>query len=92
MLAVQNQIAYEHHQNMVGREFLVLCEGEAKIDREVSKDLVQLGRAESLDGNLTGRTDGDHIVHFRGPKSMIGSIAKIQVTEARALSLGGIIS
>lgn len=89
MLAVQNQIAFEQHLTMVGKDFSILCEGEAKIDREASdKGLVQL-RQPNYDLSLMGRTGGDHIVHFRGQKSMIGNLVTVKVTEARPLSLGG---
>lgn len=88
MLSVQNEIAYEHHQAMVGKEFTVLCEGSAKIDREPSS-LVQLRTPATESANLTGRTTGDHIVHFRGPKSLTGSLVKVKIHEARPLSLGG---
>lgn len=88
MLDVQNQIALEHHQAMVGRTFSVLCEGEAKIDREASTNLVQL-RTANVDVTLTGRTEGDHIVHFRGAKNLIGSIVSCRITEGRQLSLDG---
>jgi tRNA-2-methylthio-N6-dimethylallyladenosine synthase len=92
MLAVQNNIAHEHHQNMVGHEFSILCEGEAKIDRETSLGLVQLRTAQTNDINLTGRTYGDHIVHFRGHNDMIGTMVRVKITEARPLSLGGVLS
>ncbi len=43
LLAIQNQIAYEHHQKMIGQDFTVLCEGESKLEREIEPtDLVQL--------------------------------------------------
>jgi tRNA-2-methylthio-N6-dimethylallyladenosine synthase len=89
MLDVQNQIAFEHHQTMIGQDFLVLCEGESKLDKEISSDLVQIRRAQDADINLMGRTSGDHIIHFHGPKNLMGTLANVRVTEARQLSLGG---
>lgn len=89
MLAVQNQIALEHHLSMVGRQFKILCEGEAKIDREQASTLVQLRSPHSDVINMTGRTEGDHIVHFRGTKDMIGNIVTVNITAGRQLSLDG---
>lgn len=90
MLNVQNQIAYELHQAMVGQEFTVLCEGESKIDREPkSSELVQLRSSKGEKTTLIGRTTGDHIVHFRGPTNLIGTLVKVNINEARQLSLSG---
>lgn len=90
MLDTQNQIAFELHTAMVGQEFAILCEGQAKIDRDAPQsDLVQLRSSRSDEINLTGRTEGDHIVHFRGAASLVGNLVKVRVTEARPLSLGG---
>lgn len=90
MLAVQNRIAYEHHQAMIGHEFAILCEGESKLDRRGENgDLVQLRSTKSQEMNLIGRTEGDHIVHFSGDKALIGTIVSVRVNEARPLSLDG---
>lgn len=86
MLAVQQDIALSHHQAMVGKIFPVLCEGEARFSRE---SLVQLRKAAE-EPYLTGRTGGDHIVHFRGTSDLIGAIVPVQIAEARPLSLGGV--
>lgn len=79
MLDVQNQIAHEHHMAMVDQEFEILCEGEAKLD------------LDNKQNTLTGRTGGDHIVHFNGEKNLIGQLVKVKITNARPLSLDGIL-
>jgi tRNA-2-methylthio-N6-dimethylallyladenosine synthase len=84
MLSVQNQIAFEHHKAMVDKIYSVLCEGQAKLDPN------SFAMNDNKEINLSGRTTGDHIVHFRGNKDMIGSLMDIKITEARPLSLGGI--
>jgi tRNA-2-methylthio-N6-dimethylallyladenosine synthase len=88
MLAVQNQIAHEHHIAMVGRTFTVLCEGHAKLERS-SIGLVQLRSNKTTNVTLTGRTSGDHIVHFFGDENLVGKLVKAHINEARPLSLGG---
>lgn len=91
MLDVQNQIALELHQAMIGQDYMVLCEGEAKIDNEALSPFVELRVNKDAQVNLMGRTGGDHIVHFRGSKSLIGSLVPVRIEEARPLSLGAII-
>lgn len=88
MLDVQNNIALELNRAMIGKTYNVLCEGLAKLDRDES--LVTL-RTNKDEVTLTGRTTGDHIVHFRGSRSLVGSLVDIKITEARMLSLDGVI-
>lgn len=87
MLTLQNEIVFEHHQAMVGHNYKILCESEAKLDRPDS-ELIEL-RSNRDEVMLTGRTTGDHIVHFRGSKNLIGTIVDVKITEARPLSLSG---
>lgn len=93
MLALQNQISLEHHETMVEQEYSVLCEGFSKLDRSIQSPLTNLVSLRSLsqdsEQNLCGRTAGDHIVHFRGPKSLMGQMVRVRVTKARPLSLDG---
>jgi tRNA-2-methylthio-N6-dimethylallyladenosine synthase len=82
MLKVQQEISLEHHQQMIGRAIEVLVEGTAKLDPE----LVSLGKKKA---RLTSRTRGDHIVAFDGDPALIGSLVKVNITRASALSLQG---
>jgi tRNA-2-methylthio-N6-dimethylallyladenosine synthase len=90
MLALQNEISFQHHQNLVDKEVIILCQDHAKLDIKTSySDLVPLRLTKREEVNLTGRTEGDHIVHFRGPSSLIGSLVKVKIVKARPLSLDG---
>lgn len=92
MLALQNQIAHEHHLAMVGKTFTILTESKAKLDAVGEQsNLVQLNASKVDLINLTGRTTGDHIVHFKGHKNQIGQLVEVKITEARPLSLGGLL-
>ena len=51
----------------------VLVEGESKNNPEV----------------LAGYTTKNKLVNFRGPKSIVGQIVKVKITEARTWSLNG---
>lgn len=90
MLDLQNELAFEQHQAMIGQSFSVLCEGPAKLDPSASKDgLVQLGSLRSESMRLIGRTEGDHIVHFQGPASLRGTLVNVKIESASQLSLAG---
>lgn len=82
MLEVQNEVSLAHHLNLVGKTIQVMVEGEAKIDPE----LVKLSRSSI---RLTSRTQGDHIVAFDGPPSLIGQLAHVNIVHASALALTG---
>ena len=101
MLTVQQEIALQHHQALIGRRLEVLVEGAAKVDpREqdsAPRDddgtvLYPLGRRPRQvrdDGSarLTARTRGDHIVSFDGPAALVGTLAHVTITKATPLSL-----
>lgn len=84
MLNLQNQIGLELNQDMINNNYKILCESQAKLSPETS-DLIQLGTHK----RLLGRTEGDHIVHFDGPLSLIGKLVEVKITNAQALWLGG---
>lgn len=104
MLAVQQEIALEHHQAMVGSRVEVIVEGAAKVDpqaqeqaaRDVDGSVIYpLGKKSKNpvrdDGTvrLMARTRGDHIVAFDGPESLVGKLATVEIVKATALSLSG---
>jgi tRNA-2-methylthio-N6-dimethylallyladenosine synthase len=97
MLAVQKDIALEHHRAMVGQSVEVYVEGSAKLDpdraaRDADGDvLYTLGKKSgaSASTRLTSRTRGDHIVAFDGDRSLVGKLVSVRVTRATALSLQG---
>lgn len=51
----------------------VLVDGASKKDRTV----------------LSGYTESDKIVHFRGPRSLVGTIVKVKIIEAKTFALNG---
>src|SRR5690625_4704386 len=58
-----------------GKTVKVLVEGESKRNPEV----------------LSGYTEKNKVVNFKGPKSAIGEIVDVKITEAKTWSLGGIM-
>lgn len=81
LLMVQNVISYEDNLPMVGRTVEILVEGPSKASQkqETTDDFLQ----------LTGRTPYDHIVVFDGPRTRIGQIVPVEITEASAFTLFG---
>jgi tRNA-2-methylthio-N6-dimethylallyladenosine synthase len=58
-----------------GKTVKVLVEGESKKDPEV----------------LAGYTEKNKLVNFKGPKSAIGEIVDVEITEAKTWSLDGVM-
>lgn len=73
LLKVQENIASKRCASMVGNTYEVLVEGFTKED----------------DGRLTGRTDGNINIDFEGDSSLIGTYAKVKVTNALNWILSG---
>jgi len=73
MLEVQSEIALRKNQEMVGKVYEVLVEGESKNNKDL----------------LTGRTDSNKIVHFEGDKSLVGNFVNIKIIKAQTYFLFG---
>ncbi|MDA0712438.1 MAG: tRNA (N6-isopentenyl adenosine(37)-C2)-methylthiotransferase MiaB [bacterium] len=86
MLEVQHEISLAHHEEMIGQNLSVLVEGVAKINPNADSDLITILKPVT---RLTSRTEGDHIVSFSGPKSLIGQMVEVKITRATSLSLTG---
>lgn len=76
---LQNRIntnALRISQNMVGSTQAVLVTGPSKKDPEI----------------ISGRTENNRVVNFKGPMSLCGQIAQVKITEALPNSLRGELS
>ena len=83
LLAVQNQVSLARNQAMVGTTQQVLAEGpSSRVDK-------QPGAAPPGEGQLQGRTRGDHIVVFDGPPNLTGRLVNVRIATATALALTG---
>lgn len=83
LLAVQREVGLAHHAAYVGRELEVLTEGPSRrVDKQAR--LPQPGQMQ-----LVGRTEGDHIVVFDGPKELAGQYVRVRITGATSLTLFG---
>ena len=83
LLAVQGEVSLAHNQGYVGRTVEVLVEGPSRrADKQADKPTpgaMQLG----------GRTRGDHIVVFDGPRDLTGRYVDVEITGATAVTLLG---
>jgi tRNA-2-methylthio-N6-dimethylallyladenosine synthase len=70
-----NKQSAESMQKLKGSVVKVLVEGESKKDPDV----------------LAGYTERNKVVNFKAPKSMIGKIVEVKITEARTWSLNGVM-
>ncbi len=103
MLAVQTRISGEALGEYVGREVRVFVEGESEKQRRRAKSgMVGLtvGGRGALDREdlvqMTGRTDGDVIVHFDARRidgeSLVGTVVAVVVESASGVSVSGRVS
>ncbi|MBO5438026.1 MAG: tRNA (N6-isopentenyl adenosine(37)-C2)-methylthiotransferase MiaB [Thermoguttaceae bacterium] len=94
LLAVQNQISTEESAKFVGQEVEILVEGTSK---SAMKLPVLDGATEFPEAvpdadstiQLTGRTPCDRIVVFDGPRSLIGNLQKVRITDSSPFTLFG---
>ncbi|MGM8211682.1 tRNA (N6-isopentenyl adenosine(37)-C2)-methylthiotransferase MiaB [Virgibacillus sp. W0430] len=70
-----NKQAAESMKSYQGKIVKVLVEGESKKDPNV----------------LSGYTEKNKVVNFRAPKSTIGQIVEVKITEAKTWSLDGVM-
>ena len=69
------EIALEKNKAYEGKTVEVLVEGESKTNPDV----------------LAGYTRGNKLVNFVGPKSVIGKLVNVKITEARTWTLRGVM-
>ena len=75
-MATQEHVSEAKHAAMEGRTFQVLVEGTSK-------------KNEAM---LTGRTRGNHLIHFPGSKDLAGELVDVKVGGHSPVSLRGEIS
>lgn len=73
LLEVQNAISLEKNLAMIGKTEKILVEGASKTRSDV----------------LTGHTDGNKIVNFKGSPSLTGQIVDVKITETGTFNLTG---
>ncbi|WAA13523.1 tRNA (N6-isopentenyl adenosine(37)-C2)-methylthiotransferase MiaB [Fervidibacillus halotolerans] len=70
-----NEISLKKMKEMEGKVVEVLVEGESKNNPDV----------------LSGYTRKNKLVNFNGPKSAIGKLVKVKITEAKTWTLSGVM-
>lgn len=68
-----NEIALEKNKQYENKIVEVLVQGESKKNSDV----------------LTGYTRGNKVVHFKGPKSLIGKLVDVKIVNAKTWTLDG---
>ena len=90
MLELQNRMCLVNNQARVGQVLDVIVESESKLRRESAPiDGVVVGWAKKETVRLIGRTEGDEIVAFDGPRSLLGTMAKVRALSATAVTILG---
>lgn len=73
LMAVQNDISLQEHQNMCGQILEVLVEGESKTNKD----------------KLVGRARTNELVIFNGPIDLTGQLVPVKIIEAGTWTLTG---
>ncbi|MFI3249553.1 MAG: tRNA (N6-isopentenyl adenosine(37)-C2)-methylthiotransferase MiaB [Eubacteriales bacterium] len=73
LVAFQNEISAQNHQNYVGRTMRCLVDGNSGDSRYP----------------LTARTEGNRLVRMEGEETLIGTFQEVEITEANTWSLFG---
>lgn len=73
LLELQNVISRQINEELVGKVLPVLVEGKSKTDKD----------------KLSGRTEGNKLVHFTGEESLCGKVIPLCITKAQTWSLTG---
>ena len=76
LVKVVEQGVVRHADAMVGKTYSVLVDGPSKKDP----------------GVLSGYAENGKLVHFLGPKQLIGHIVPVRIEEARAFSVKGVLA
>ncbi|MDO4734854.1 MAG: tRNA (N6-isopentenyl adenosine(37)-C2)-methylthiotransferase MiaB [Lachnospiraceae bacterium] len=81
-----NQVPKSVSQDRLERLLKVVSETAStrtgRLTGSVQKVLVEEENAK-LEGYLTGRLSGNSVVHFKGPKELIGSFVNVRLNEAK---------
>ena len=88
MIDLQAQMSRENNAAHVGKTLEVIVEGETRLKRESKPvDGVVLGWKKSV--RLLGRTGGDEIVAFDGPRELIGTMTRVRAMSATEVLILG---
>ncbi len=84
LLAVQTAISLKDNRDFIGREVTVLVEGPSR----------STARRDGWEGEdqLSGRSVCDRIVVFDGRQHLVGSMLKVRIEDASAVTLFGVVA
>lgn len=92
LLEVQARVALENNLHRIGQTLPVLVESETRLRKE-NPSIVNVAweqKAKPEDWvRLVGRSTGDEITAFDGPRSLVGTVANIKIRDASPLTLLG---
>lgn len=89
---MQDNVPMEVKKERLQRLNAVVKEYSAKVMKEYQDKVVEVlveGESKNNPDVLAGYTTKSKLVNFRGPKSIVGQIVKVKITEARTWSLNG---
>lgn len=85
---VDKNITSERFQKLLDRVNDICYEKNSLYQGTTQKVLVE-GTSKNDESTLTGRTDTNRIVHFKGTESYIGDIVNVKITDYNSFALEG---
>ncbi len=92
---MENQIDHKTKQNRFNRLLEKVNKISAEINQNYLDKIVEVlveGPSKTNPNRLMGRTRGNKLVNFDGPKDLIGKLVQVQIVEAKTFSLNGKIA
>ena len=92
---MENQIDHKTKQNRFNRILEKVNKISAEINQNYLDKIVEVlveGPSKTNPNRLMGRTRGNKLVNFDGPKDLIGKLVQVQIVEAKTFSLNGKIA
>ena len=89
---MQDNVPMEVKKERLQRLNAVVKEYSAKVMKEYQDQVVEVlveGESKNNPDVLAGYTTKSKLVNFRGPKSIVGQIVKVKITDTRTWSLNG---
>lgn len=88
LLDTQSRVALENQRERIGSTMTVLVESETRLRRENPTIVNVAWEKKNPDWvRLVGRTTGDEIVAFDGPRTLIGKLTDVKILDATPLTL-----
>jgi tRNA-2-methylthio-N6-dimethylallyladenosine synthase len=85
---IPDEIKHDRFQRLLDVLYPIGLESNQKLINKVQKVLVE-ENSKSDENILSGRTESNKLVHFKGSNDIIGQIVEVEITNAKTFTLEG---